>query len=64
MNNDTQFYGTDKLAALVDNTEMTIYKRHWFPPEIISYAVWFYVEFWEYDKSTMSAVKLAFNQVL
>ncbi len=24
---------------------MDIYKRHWFPPEIISYAVWLYYRF-------------------
>ena len=30
---------------MVDNLKMNTYKRHRFPPEIISYAVWLYFRF-------------------
>jgi transposase-like protein len=34
-----------KILRSGDNSEMDIYKRHRFPPEIISYAVWLYHRF-------------------
>jgi putative transposase len=39
------FLGTDNLTAITDNQGMNIYKRHRFPPEIISYTVWLYYRF-------------------
>ncbi len=39
------FDGTVKLTALVDNRVMNTYKRHRFPPDIISYTVWLYHRF-------------------
>ena len=37
--------GTDKLTTPIDNLVMNTYKRHRFPPDIISYTVRLYYRF-------------------
>jgi putative transposase len=38
--------GTDNsIGSDFENRAMSIYKRHRFPPDIISYAVWLYYRF-------------------